>query len=99
MKQRRVILTPEATDDLEAIHRYIAEATGSAVADHYLGRLKKYVKGFDLASERGTLRNDLRPGLRYIGFERRVTITFAVFEDHVEILNFFWGDQNWEEKV
>jgi toxin ParE1/3/4 len=99
MKQRRVIVTPEAMDDLVDIHHQISIGGGAAVADGYIHRLRAYVNGFDIASERGTPRPDLREGLRAIGFERRITITFAVFEEHVEILRFFCGGQNWEDKI
>jgi toxin ParE1/3/4 len=99
MKQRRVILTPEALDDLVGIHDQISMHGGTAVANGYIHRLRDFVKGFDIASERGTLRPDLREGLRVIGFERRITTTFAVFEEHVEILRFFRGGQNWDDKI
>jgi toxin ParE1/3/4 len=99
MKQRRVVLTPEAMDDLADIYSQIAIAGGMAVADRYIQSLRAYVNGFDIASERGTQRPDLREGLRVIGFERRITITFAVFAEHVEILRFFWGGQNWEDNI
>ena len=52
--------------------------------------------GLDLASERGTLRNDVREGLRIVGFERRGVVAFTVEEDRVMILRFFSGRQNWE---
>jgi toxin ParE1/3/4 len=99
MNQRRVIVTPEAIDDLVDIHDQISIGGGTAVADRYIHRLRAFVNGFDMASERGTPRPDLREGLRTIGFERRITITFAVFEAHVEILRFFWGGQNWEDNI
>jgi toxin ParE1/3/4 len=99
MKQRRVVLTPEAIDDLTDIYSQIAIAGGMAVATRYIQSLRAYVNGFDIASERGTPRPDLREGLRTIGFERRITITFAVFDEHVEILRFFRGGQNWEKKI
>jgi toxin ParE1/3/4 len=99
MKQRRVIVSPEAMDDLVDIHDQISIGGGTAVADRYIHRLRAFVNGFDIASERGTPRPDLREGLRAIGFERRITITFAVFAEHVEILRFFWGGQNWEDNI
>jgi toxin ParE1/3/4 len=99
MKHRRVIVTPDAIDDLVDIHNQISMGGGSAVADRYIERLRTFVNGFDIASERGTPRPDLREGLRAIGYERRITITFAVFEEHVDILRFFWGGQNWEDNI
>jgi toxin ParE1/3/4 len=48
------------------------------------------------ASERGRRRDDIRPGLRIIGFERRVTVAFAVEEERVVILRIFYGGRDWE---
>ena len=54
------------------------------------------MRGFDVASERGTARNDVREGLRITGFKRRVTIAFNVTESQVVILRLFYGGQDWE---
>jgi toxin ParE1/3/4 len=62
----------------------------------YVERLEIWCLGFDLASERGHSRDDVRPGLRIIGFERRATIAFAVEADRVTILRLFHGGQDWE---
>jgi toxin ParE1/3/4 len=45
----------------------------------------RYCLGFATFPERGTRRDDLRPGLRTIGFGRRVTIAFHVSDDRVTI--------------
>jgi toxin ParE1/3/4 len=51
----------------------------------------------DLVSERGFLREDIRPGLRVLGFERRLTVAFSVEAETVTIYRLFYGGQNWEE--
>jgi toxin ParE1/3/4 len=56
------------------------------------------VLGFDVGSERGTLRNDIREGLRVVGFERRLAIAFTVETEKVIILRVFVAGQNWETK-
>jgi toxin ParE1/3/4 len=55
----------------------------------YLERVDAWLRGFDLASERGTLRDDILPGLRITGFECRLTVAFAVEETRVVILRIF----------
>ena len=45
---------------------------------------------------RETKRAGSRPGLRIVGFERRVTIAFSVDEGTVTILRLFYGGQDWE---
>ena len=97
IRRRSVVLSPEAIDHLGAIYDWIAQAASPDIALGYIGRLEAYVRGFDVASERGTLRNDVRPGLRVTGFERRITVAFTVSDDRVEILGFYAGGQNWED--
>ena len=66
--------------DLLEIYDFVADRAGSAVALTYVQRLQAYIDGFTTFPERGTRRDDLRSGLRIVGFERRVTIAF-----HVEV--------------
>ena len=97
MKKRAVVFAPEAQDDLLRLSDWIAEAAGPDTALSYIERLETYCLSFDLASERGHLRDDIRPGLRIVGFERRVTIAFIVDKTSVTILRLLYGGRNWEE--
>ncbi len=96
MKQRVVIFAPEAETDLNNLYDYIVARAGETTALKYTSRIEEYCKGLDLASERGTLRDDIRQGLRIVGFERRLVVAFAVEEGQVMILRLFSGGQNWE---
>lgn len=95
MKRRAVEIADEARDDLIRLYEWIAEAASPATALSYTSRLETYVLGFEYAAERGHLREDIRPGLRIVGFEHRVTIAFVVEEYRVVILRIFYGGQNW----
>jgi toxin ParE1/3/4 len=53
-------------------------------------------KRFDVASERGHWRDDIRSGLRIVRFERRVTVAFTVDNDRVRFLRIFYGGWDWE---
>lgn len=99
MKRRRVVFSPEARNDLFEIYDWIAEKASPQNAISYIDRIEAYCLGFELASERGHRRDEISPGLRIVGFERRVTIAFAVDDDRVTILRLFYGGQNWEEKL
>ena len=99
MRERTVIFSPEARDDLIALYEWVAESAGPETAISYIGRLEAYCLGFSSASERGHLRNDIRLGLRIVGFERRMTIAFTVDENRVTILRLYSGGRNWEENV
>ena len=95
MNRRAVTFTPQSRNDLLSISDWIAERAGIEVALGYTARLEAYCNGFEFASERGQRRDDLRPGLRVVGFERRVAIVFSVSDSEVTILRLYYGGQNW----
>ncbi len=97
MKKRIVEISQDARADLITLYDWIAIAASPSIALSYIERLEKYCRGFDLASERGHLREDVRPGLRIVGFERSVTIAFTVEDERVIILRIFYGGRNWSE--
>lgn len=96
MIRRVVEFAPEAREDLIALYDWVADATSPETAVGYIGRIEKFISSFDVASERGTRRDDVRPGIRTIGFERRITIAFVVDEERVSILRIFYAGRDWE---
>jgi toxin ParE1/3/4 len=94
VEKREVVFSPEALDDLIRLYDYIAEASGPARAIGYIARIEAYCSRFDLASRRGSRRDDIRAGLRLVGFERRVTIAFHVDARTVTIDRIFYGGQD-----
>jgi len=95
VKRRIVEISEEARRDLFALYDWIAEAGSPDTALAYVERIETYCKGLDLASERGHLRDDIRPGLRIVGFERSATIAFMVEDKRVVVLRIFYGGRNW----
>jgi toxin ParE1/3/4 len=93
-KRRDVFYSEAALEDLQGIFDYIADQAGPVVAGRYVDRLKRNIDGLDLFSERGARRDDLRPGLRLIGFERRVTILFTVSDRQVAVVAVAYGGQD-----
>jgi toxin ParE1/3/4 len=85
--------------DLIGTYDYIAAHSSPARAIAYIGRLEKYCLGFELSSERGTRRDDIRPELRTVGFERRVTIAFHVDAKRVTIDRVFYGGREFERAL
>ncbi len=81
MKARAVSFSPSALDDLRQLGDWIAERAGVEMAANYIGRIESYCLGFALSGERGHRRDDIRPGLRIVGFARRIAIAFAVSDD------------------
>lgn len=96
MKSRNVLFSPEAEEDILQIYDWIAAAAGANAAFAYVSRIERKCQSLDLASNRGQARDDIRPGLRIIGFERRATIAFIVASDRVTIVRIFAGGQDWE---
>ncbi len=99
MKRYAVRYAPEALADLEGIYDRTADAAGEQVAFGYITRIRAFCAAFDTFPARGTSRDEIRPGLRIIGFERRITIAFAVHENHVEFLRFFGRGRDWERAM
>ncbi|CAN7656247.1 type II toxin-antitoxin system RelE/ParE family toxin [Rhizobium sp. LjRoot254] len=87
----KVRLLPEAEDDLLQIYRYIARRSSHTVAQGYVDRIQTYLNGFTQFPERGTVRDELRNGIRIVGFERRVTIAFKVQRDEVMIFGILYA--------
>jgi len=95
----RVVFTPEADAQLLSIFAYIAGQAGPDLALRFTDEIVSYCEGFTTFPSRGTLRDDLRPGLRTIGYKRRVTIAFAVLADAVTIIGVFYGGQDFESAL
>jgi len=96
MAPYRVIFSPEADAQLVALYRRISGKTAPTVADRFTGAIVDFCEKLEAFPQRGTRRDDLRPGLRTIGFRRRVTIAFAVEADTVMIIGIFYGGQDFE---
>jgi len=92
----RVIFTPGAERQISRLHEYIAAKASEARADAYIARIVTFCTGLATFPMRGRKRDDLLPGLRTIGFERRVTIAFVVTANAVLIEGIFYGGQDFE---
>lgn len=95
MKRRAVVFEPDARIDLANLYGWIADASSPVMAERYVRRVGDFIRRLDLASERGTARDDLGAGLRLVGFERRLTIAFRVTDREVRILAVFRAGQDW----
>jgi toxin ParE1/3/4 len=91
--RRRVIFRPSAEADLQSIYDHI-ERHSPENASRFVGRIEAFCMSLADFPERGTKRNDLRPGIRVVGFERRVVIAFAVTPDAVEIAQVLYGGRD-----
>ena len=99
MKSRVVILSRSARADLLDIYEWVAESINWEAASRYITRIEQFCISLDLASERGIRRDDLRPGLRILGFERSISVIFEVTDDEVKILRLFRAGRDWETEL
>lgn len=95
----KVSFRPQAEDDLFELYRYIAEDSGLAIAVGYIDRIEAACLGLENFPLRGQARDDIRPGLRTLGFERRVVIVYQVQAHEVVIVRIFYGGQDYERKL
>jgi toxin ParE1/3/4 len=92
----KIVFTPEARDDLLELYEYIAEHGNPERAMAYIERIETACMSLQTLPIRGTLREDLRRGLRVMGFERRALIAFRVRSKSVAILRIFYGGRSVE---
>jgi toxin ParE1/3/4 len=90
----QVIFSPEAETQLIEVTEYIAENGGKTIASNFARSIVDFCMKLEMFPNRGTLRNDLRPGMRLLGFRRRVSIAFSVDDESVTILAIFYGGQD-----
>ena len=94
-KRYKVEFTPNAERDLSSISDWIIHQSGIIrPALEYVRRIRTYCNSFVTFPHRGTQRDDLYPGIRLIGFERRVTIAFIVIDDTVQIVRIFYAGRD-----
>jgi plasmid stabilization system protein ParE len=94
VKRHIVRLSPEAQTDLVHIHGYVEErAASTVIAERYIQRIATFLASFETFPERGTVRDEIRPGLRIVGFEHAISVAFVVGQDDVTILRILAGGQ------
>jgi len=94
---RTVVYSARAQQQLTDLYLWIAEQSGFPDrAERYVSAIFDYCDELADFSFRGSARDDLRPGLRTIGFRRHVVIAFAAQKSTVEILGVYYGGQDYE---
>ncbi|MES2317617.1 MAG: type II toxin-antitoxin system RelE/ParE family toxin [Pseudomonadota bacterium] len=96
-----VIFTPEAEEQVAQRYRYIAEHTGPLTAERYTSAIIGYCEDLSNFPQRGSRRDDIRPGLRTTNYKGNAVIAFAVddAESVVAIIGVFYGGQDYARKL
>lgn len=89
-----VIFSPEALSDLIQIYNVIVPDGGAARAESYTDGIIAICLGLTTFPERGTQRDDLRPGLRTTTWRRRITIAYHITPVNVVIDRILYGGRN-----
>jgi toxin ParE1/3/4 len=76
----RIEFDEAALGDLADIRDFLTGARDADFAGEFLSRIFDWLSDFDTLPRRGTRRDDVRPGLRIIGWRRTLTVAFAVDE-------------------
>ncbi len=84
-----VVFSPRAIRDLDEILGYLAPEMGAAAAREYIGRIRNYCAGFATFPNRGMRRDDIRPGIRIVGYRYKATIAFDIEKQTVAILRIY----------
>ncbi len=98
--RRSVVWSPRARQQVTDLYFWIAGQSGYPDrAEGFVSAIVDYCDGLAGFPRVGLARDDLRPGLRTIGFRRRVVIAFAVNEDAVEIHGVYYGGLDYETLI
>lgn len=94
MTRYRVEFRREALDDVEELYDHIAEARSAADAASFVDAIVAHCEGLDTFPNRGSLRDDIRPGLRTIAYRKRTVIAYVVRGQVVTILGIYYGGRD-----
>ena len=93
---RRVGYSPQAQRDLTDLYDWIAHESGFPDrAEAYVTALMDRCDALADFPTVGRARDDIRPGLRTIGFRRRAVIAFAITEEMIEIIGVYYGGRDY----
>jgi len=99
MSRYRVAFRREALDQLEELYDFIADAGSPDNAARFTHAIVSFCEALGDFPFRGRSRDDLRPGLRTIGYRRRVVIAYAVIAEAVTVIGIFYGGSDYEQAL
>jgi toxin ParE1/3/4 len=92
-----LVFDAAARQDLKDIFDYINSRAGRAIAEKFTLALYEHCASLRHTPERGTRRDELRPGLRTMGYRKRATVLFNVdnAQRRVVILGIYYAGRNY----
>jgi len=97
MYKYEVFFSPAAEGQIAALEDYISQAASPAVAFDYVDALITYCYSLSHSPHRGSIRDDIRKGVRITNFRKRTIIAFTIEEAQyrVIVLGVFYGGQDY----
>ena len=99
MTHYRLVFRRDALQQLEELYDFIADAGSPANAAGFTESIVSFCEGLTDFPYRGLAREDLRPGLRTIGYRKRVVIAYAILNETVAIIGIFYGGRDHERML
>ena len=82
----RVRFHPAVSDDLAAIVKMIADHAGPQAAKCRLAEIQEVIASLQHTPHKGTIRDEIAPGVRAIPAGRKAVVAFTVDDDAREVL-------------
>lgn len=97
----RLRFHPRVADDLRIIAGLLRDYAGSAVARRILAEIEADVLRLAETPHKGSVRDDIAPGLRAIPAGRRAVVAFTVDDRarEVRVLTVTYGGADWVARV
>ena len=99
MKRYTVRFALEAEAQILSLRRHIAQASSAVIALQFTRSIVYQCEKLGIFPQRGTPRDDIRPGVRTIAFRRRVVIAYLIEGSDVVVLGIFYGGQDFETLI
>ncbi len=93
----RIRFHPLVARDLEAIVQWIIDYAGPDTAARKLGEIEAAISTLKATPHKGSLRDEIAPGLRAIPAGRKAVVAFVVDDDAAEVLVYTvtYGGADW----
>jgi toxin ParE1/3/4 len=94
--RRALVFAPQAERALLDLQLYITEQSSVDRASHYVDRILEHCELLTDFPDLGKVRDDIAPGVRVTGFERRITLAYSLTAREVRILGVYASAMDWE---
>ena len=98
MRRYRIVYDDKALSDLADLEVWIGSQASPRTASGYTARIRKCCSRLRHFPERGAIHDDIRPGIRVMGFEGRVDIAFEIHDDRVIIIRILYAGRQFDSR-